>query len=162
MKAFKGNRVVISVNHCDGGSESLLYPTACRLVCRFGNPSWSSSRCYLTHTVCWGDDWRGDLGNLLITYSSFLFHWSMERTNRLGKVCCDQKIWKMCLGQRWVEHGEARFKYWLQYSFAAVTAKRASCWRWFPAKRCLFYHTNLFSFLFLNNTWQILTILKKR
>ena len=34
----------------------------------------------------------------------------MERTNKLGKVSCDQKIWKVCLGWRQVERWGAWFK----------------------------------------------------
>ena len=34
----------------------------------------------------------------------------MERTNRLGKILCDQKIWEVCLGQKWAEPGGAWFK----------------------------------------------------
>ena len=49
-------------------------------------------------------------GHLLIIYSSFLLLWSMERTNWLSKVLRDQKIWKLCLGWRWAEHGGAWFK----------------------------------------------------
>ena len=58
-------------------------------------------------------------GHLLITFSSFLLLWSMERTNRLGKVLCDQKIWKVCMGQRWAEHGGA----WLKVSYNIALLK---------------------------------------
>lgn len=42
-------------------------------------------------------------GDVLITYSSLPFLWSMERNNKLDKVVCDQKMWKLCQGQRWAE-----------------------------------------------------------
>ena len=50
-------------------------------------------------------------GHLLITYSSFLLLSSMERTNKWGKLLCDQKIWKVWLGWRWLEHGHDLFKF---------------------------------------------------
>ena len=49
-------------------------------------------------------------GHLLTTYSSFLLLWSMERTDKLGKLLCDLKTWKLYLSQRWVKHGGAWFK----------------------------------------------------
>lgn len=63
-------------------------------------------------------------GHLLITYSSFLFLWCQERTDKLGKVLCDQKIWKLCLGQRLVK---------IQLCQSDKT-KGAYCRELFPAK----------------------------
>ena len=34
----------------------------------------------------------------------------MEGTNKLSEVLCDQKMWKVCKGWRWVEHWGAWFK----------------------------------------------------
>ena len=50
------------------------------------------------------------IDHLLITYSSFLLLWSKGKVNKLGKVFCDQKIWKLCLGQTWVECESVWFK----------------------------------------------------
>ena len=74
-------------------------------------------------------------GHLLITDSSFLRLWSMGRTDKLGKVLCDLKTWKVYLGRRWVEHGVPGEK--SQYSSTKVTRKGASCWGRFPTKSCL-------------------------
>ena len=49
-------------------------------------------------------------GHLLVTYSSSLLLWSMERTNKLGKVLCTQKIWNVCLGWGWGQHEGDWFK----------------------------------------------------
>ena len=46
---------------------------------------------------------KGKLSDhLLITYSSFLLLWSMERTYELGKVLCDQKIWGIFPVVQWL------------------------------------------------------------
>ena len=42
-----------------------------------------------------------------VNYVSFLLLWAMERASKLGKVLCDQKIWKTGQGWRWVERGGA-------------------------------------------------------
>ena len=42
---------------------------------------------------------REEIWSSVHYFSSFLFS-STERTNRLDKVLCDQKIGKVCLGQR--------------------------------------------------------------
>lgn len=69
---------------------------------------------------------------------SFLLLWSMGRTNKLGKVLCSWKIWKVsCWSRRWVKHRGASFKSYLQCHLAKVTRKRASCWGQFPANSCL-------------------------
>ena len=57
-------------------------------------------------------------GYLLITYSSFI---CSGGTDKLGKVLCDYKIWRLCLGQRWVEVGRSGWKVRVQHSFAKVT-----------------------------------------
>lgn len=97
----------------------------------------SSSRYYLVHTV-WSHNLvtillKGKLGkrsdHLLIIYFSFLPLWSWERT-KLGKVSCDWKIWKVCLGWRSVGPGGAWFK-------VSHDKRGASCKDFFPAKSCL-------------------------
>ena len=74
-------------------------------------------------------------GHLLILYSSFVLLWSMERTNRLGKILCDQKIWEVCLGQKWAEPGGAWFK--VSYNIVllkwqnkgGLLLRALSCWK---------------------------------
>ena len=102
MKAFKRKEGHDLVNHWDRQSESLPSPTMCRLVIP---PDLSLDAILFTQCVL-ARLLKGKLGkrsgHLFITYSSFLLLWSMERANRLGEVWCDQKIWKVCLGRRWV------------------------------------------------------------
>ena len=45
-----------------------------------------------------------------LCFISVTLLWPMERTHKLGKILCDEKIWKVCQGPRWVEHGVASFK----------------------------------------------------
>ena len=100
---------------------------------------------------------KGNLGkrsHLLITYS-FLLLWSTERTDKLGKVLCDQKIWKVCLGQRWVDHGCAWFK--VSYSIALLKwqDKRGLLQRALP---CL----KLLTQLALRRLWRVETYIRNR
>ena len=60
--------------------------------------------------------------------NSFLLHWSTERANRLRKILCDQKIWKVCQGQRKIEHGGA----WLRLVTKGCTLRVP-----LPAESCL-------------------------
>ena len=62
-------------------------------------------------------------GHMLITYSSFLLLWSIDRTNRLNTLLCDEKIWK---GLKWVDHGVPHL--------SLVIRLRGSCKELFPAK----------------------------
>ena len=98
-KLLKGNREVISVNHWNRGSELSPLPTACRLCAGLLTPC-DLSLDALLFTSLFMRLLKGKLGKrsglLLITYSSFLLLWYMERTNKLDKIMCDQKIWKVC------------------------------------------------------------------
>ena len=58
-------------------------------------------------------------GHWLMTYSSFLFLWSMERTSVFRQGMVWSKICNVCLGQRWVEGGSA----WLKVSYNIVLLK---------------------------------------
>lgn len=75
---IKGNRQVIPANHWDGG-QSPSSPTVC----------------YLVHTRLLKGKLQKTFGHLLNTYSSVLLLWSTERTNKIGKVLCAPKIWKV-------------------------------------------------------------------
>lgn len=120
-----------SVNHWERGSKSLPSPTVGRLV----NFLWSFFRGYFVHTAY---SLKGKLGkrsgHSLITYSSFLLLWSTEGIDRLGKISCDQKVWKVCFSWRLSSTWSAWFKSWLRYTFAKVKRQRTSCRDLFPAK----------------------------
>ena len=105
-------------------------------MCRLVDSLWSSSKGDPVHIVwlhsMFGKFLRRKLGRRsghLITYSSCLLLLSMGKFDSLGMVLCNWKIWKMCSGQRWVEHGGA----WYMVS---VETKWASCRELFPAKSC--------------------------
>ena len=122
-KFLKGKREVISVN------QSYRHPPvyaglSCRLVDAILLSLFTQFVRLLKRKL------RKRSGVLLVTYSSFLLLRSTERTDMLGKVLCDQKIWKLRLGQRWVEHGGAWFK-------VSDKTKGASCRELFPARSCL-------------------------
>lgn len=88
-------------------------------------------RYYLVHIVCEMDEGEGgeEIWPGSLTYSSFLLLWSVGSINILGKVWHDERIWKVYLGWRWVEHGGSWFK---------VSDRRRGCCReLFPAKSCL-------------------------
>ena len=113
---LKGKKEAILANHWDRRSELLPFPTVCRLVFRLVfrliKCLWLSLDAVLsTKSVRL---LKGKIGKrsgyLLVTYSSFLLLWSMERTNKLGKVLCTQKIWNVCLGWRWGQHEGDWFK----------------------------------------------------
>lgn len=72
-------------------------------------------------------------GHMLITYS-FLLLWTVETINELGKILCDQKIWKECLGWRWGGHGGAWFKVSYDITLLKRQDKEASCRDLFPTK----------------------------
>lgn len=87
------------------GSESPPFPAVCRMAdssrCVF--EMLSPSRSLFVRLL------QGELGKrsgrLLVTYASFLRLRSMERSNTLSEVLCDQKGWKVRLRQRRVERG---------------------------------------------------------
>lgn len=52
----------------------------------------------------------------------------MERTNSLHDVSYDQKIWKVYLGQRWAECGDALFMANYNVVSSNWQEKGVSCW----------------------------------
>ena len=91
--------------------------------------------------------------HLLSSSSSVLPLWSMERNYRLGKVLLDQKMWKVCLGLRWVEREGACFKVTYNTSLLQGWNKGASCWGPLPAKKQeeLLTHTHTHSHTLLKS-----------
>ena len=92
-KFLKGKKEVISVNHWNGvriGDSPLC---ACLSTsCDFSLDAILFTQ--FVHEVTEGEA-REEIWSS-VTYSSLLLLWSTERTHMLGKVLCDQKIWKVC------------------------------------------------------------------
>lgn len=131
-KFLKRKRDIISANHWDGGQSHCCHPllhadlwTSCDLSLD-ANLFTQFVYSFFLRLL------KGKLGkrSLWITHSSFLLLWSKERTNWSGKVSCDQKLQKVCLAQRWVEHDGAWFK--SHYNIALLKWQEK-----FLAKSCL-------------------------
>ena len=142
-KFLKRKREVILGRNWDGG-QSLHQPPQRAVLC-----AGLSTSCdvflgaVLFYVVCsWEGEAREETGHLLITYSLFLLLWSMERTDRLGKVLCEQKNWNVCYGRRWVEHGVSGLR-------LTTRQKGAFCRELFPARSCfqIFTWQNITPFL---------------
>ena len=119
MTVFKGEKGgMISVNHWDGGSALSPSHTTYRLVHFF----WFSLDTIL-FTEARQETWPPANYLFFISTSSI-----SERTNKLGKVLCDQKIWKVCLDWRWAELGGT----WLKVSYNEALLKWQE--RGFPAE----------------------------
>ena len=104
MKIFKGQGEVISVNHWDREWDSSLSPTVCRLVDLLYLPLDIILFTQFFHEITEGEAkkeiWSSV--NYLCFISTFL---SYGENWQFSKVLCDQKIWKLCLDQRWVKLG---------------------------------------------------------
>ena len=104
-KVLKGKREVLSVNYWDRESELSLIPHPplhARSSSSCGPSLDALSVPWFVLEITEGKA-REEIWST-VNYFFFIFtSWICKRTNRLGKVLCDQKIWKVCLGQRWVE-----------------------------------------------------------
>ena len=123
--------------------EALIIGTEVQIHCHLPLHASSSAPCDLSLDAILFSQFfigllTGRLGrrysHLLITYSSLLLLWSKEKPTG-SKILCDQKVWKVCLGQRWIEPGGAWFKVshnivLLKWQIKGGLLQRAfSCWK---------------------------------
>ena len=97
-KLLKRKREVTSINHWGRRSESSPSPTACRLACRLVDFLWSSDAILFSQFI--HEMTEGEAREETWSSVNYLFFISTSliygKTNKLGKVLCDQKIWKVC------------------------------------------------------------------
>lgn len=133
MKVFKGNwsQLITEVGARVFSTSHNMQ--ACRLLVIFLEMQSPSHR--LLSRLLKGK-LRKRSSHLLLTNISFFFLWSKERT-RSSKVSCDEKVWKVCSGWRWVEHRGAWVKSSCNIALLKFKTKETSCRELFPVKSCL-------------------------
>lgn len=110
MKAFKGNREVISWL-TEAGASHRPPPLHTHLGAGWSTPSGLSSDVILFTQLF--ANWREAREEIWSSVSSLFFISASlicERTNKVGKGLYEQKISKVCQGWRWIQHGGAWFK----------------------------------------------------
>ena len=94
MKVWKGRREVIPVNHWDGG-QSHCHPPLCAGLSTPRDLSLDAvSFTWFIHKTTEGEAGE-EIWSSVHYYPSFLVLWSTERTDKLGKALCVQKIGKV-------------------------------------------------------------------
>ena len=131
-KLFKGERLVISVNHWDRGSELSPPPLCAGLSTTCDFPLDAVLFTQFVHGIT-EREVRKRPGHPLIAYSSFLLLWFSERISTLGKKLCDQRF-KGVLGPE-------MSKAWVITRYRGRLRRTLSCKEFFSAESCLYSYS---------------------